>query len=113
MKQSKRQQRLDAKKKQITIGVAQTLEEALYLAEKRGMRQIGFEGVMYIKIADNKWEMNDIVPELLQFPQYKKLYSQTISRKDVTEIMAKDVLMTVAISNLGSRNEYDLSYLIQ
>ena len=97
----------------ITIAVAKTLQEALQHAEKNDMMQVGFEGMFYIKIGNGEWEMNDVIPDLLQFPQYKKLYLETKAKKECGEIMARDLLLVVMQANLGSRNEYDLSYLVK
>jgi hypothetical protein len=101
------------KKKQIRISVAKTLDEALHHAERNGMIQVGYEGLLYHRIGPNKWEMTDIIPDLLQFPQYKKLYDEYRIKPDCGDLMAKDLLLAVVISNLTSGNEYDLSYLVR
>ncbi len=95
-------------KKSIEINVAKTLQEALQHAEKNGLEHFGYEGVFYVKVNGN-WTENDIIPELLQFPQYKKVYDEYRVKKDCGELMAKDLLLVMFSSNIGNGGEYDIS----
>jgi hypothetical protein len=92
----------------ITVGVAQTLQEALQYAEKNGMEYVVFDGMFYVKV-DGNWQMEDIISDLLQFPQYKKLYDEHLVKSDVSILMAKNLLLAVFQANLGNGGEYDIS----
>jgi len=95
-------------KKTIEVSVATTLQEALQHAERNGLEHFGYEGVFYIKIG-NRWQEHNIIPELLQFPQYKKVYDEYKVKKDCGEQMAKDLLLVMFTTNLGNNSEYDIS----
>ena len=105
-RQLERQQRKS--EKSITVGVAQTLQQALHHAEANGMECVGFEGIFYVKI-DGNWHMQDIISDLLQFPQYKKVYDEYRVKPDVGDLMAKDLLLVMFQTNLGNGGEYDIS----
>ena len=95
--------------KTIEVSVATTLQEALQHAEMKGIEGFGYEGIFYIKV-DNRWHEQNIVPELLQFPQYKKVYDEYRIKKDVGELMAKDLLLAMfTTTNIGNGGEYDIS----
>ena len=94
--------------KSIEIGVAQTLQQALQNAERGGAECVGFEGVFYIKV-NGIWHQQDIVPELLKFPQYRKVYNEYRVKPDVGDLMARDILLVMFQSNLGNGGEYDIS----
>jgi hypothetical protein len=95
-------------KKTIEVSVATTLQEALQHAEINGIEGFGYEGMFYIKV-DNRWHEQNVVPELLQFPQYKKVYDEFKNKKDIGELMAKDLLLAMFTTNIGNGGEYDIS----
>jgi hypothetical protein len=97
--------------KSITIDLAETLQDALNLADNVGVPFTGYQGKFYIKVNDN-WHEQDIINDLLQFPKYKEIYDEYRVKPNVGDIMAQDLLMIVFQSNLGEGNELDLSHLL-
>lgn len=113
MKQSKRQQRLEAKRQEnrtITVDVIDSLENAIIHADSVGSNNFAYEGIFYVKV-NGVWTANDIVPELLRVPAYKKIYDEYKVKKDCGPKMVKDLLITIFTANLGEGNELDLQKL--
>lgn len=104
-RQLERQQRKS--QKSIEVNVAHTLEQAIQHAEKSGVEFFGYDGIFYLKVL-GKWTSNDIIPELLVFPQYRKIYEKYSKMPEVGEMMAKDLLITVFSTNFGNGSEYDI-----